>query len=1144
MTTDNNAAQSSPVDFGNTFRLHSKPDAQHTIYLDFDGHITENTGWNDGEPIESPAYDTDNNVNSFSDSEKEEIQYIWQRVAEDFAPFNVNITTEEPDIEDLRNTGNGDGRWGVRVVLTQDDDTQISPGTGGIAFINSFNDDIDTPTFVFNQGEVFAADTASHEVGHVLGLAHDGTVATDSSGSDEYYEGHGSGSTGWGTIMGAGFYQNVSQWSKGEYYRANNLEDDLEVITGNNGFDYRLDDYGNTNATAFELTASNTNTLSAFGIIERNTDLDVFSFVTGAGDVSFEINPSARVYVADDNGNFTVEYLEERGANLDIWAGLYKADGTLVAESNPVESLSASFDLTLDAGEYYIHIDGIGKGDPFAENPDGYTDYGSLGQYQINGTIENSPPVANDDAATTDEESSISGNVLTNDTHPQNDSLTVIEVNGDTANVGSQITLTSGARLTLNSDGTFSYNPNGKFESLAAGATATDSFTYKVRDGNGDTDIATATITVNGVNDAPVVDSAIANQTATENVEFSFTIPENTFSDIDTGDNLTYTATQKDGSPLPAWLNFNPATLEFSGTPENDDAGVIEIKVTVTDAGNESASNIFVLGVGDVNNPPQLTVNILTISEGGTVTLSSSNLRATDSDNDEAKLTFTASNITGGKFEVDGVENNSFTQQQITDGKVKFIHDGGETAPSYDVEVSDDSLTDGSSATINFTNVNQAPTDIDLSNSQVAENDIAAVIGNLSVTDVDSSNFTYSVNDNRFEVVNSQLKLKDGESLDFETQSSINLEITATDDGNPNQSFTKSFAIAVTNVNNTKQLTEVNSSLDIFNISGETGKPKLQVTLNNANSDGVNELGVFAVDDSQGSIDGILPGESGYASSALERSKVVFSALTDSPRGFDAQTKTRLLEFPDNTNVRFYLIDNSSTDGVLSGNTSNNRVIFSDTTTLKVETQGESEFSLSWNDANGSSSFNDLVVNIQPTLEELPLGTNLQNLSQAELIDLTGLSQAVVTANFSVFREAEFNNEVYFYEVDESGKVDGFVPNTSTYQQAALDNLVKDAVTGEVVKFSAANQGVETGSAQIETGSIIAPLIIVNGSLDELTDSDTSNNPEIYFPYLGANADGVDHISLLADNTFGFEDLPNGGDYDYNDLIVKIDFSA
>ena len=341
---------------------------------------------------------------------------------------------------------------------------------------------------------------------------------------------------------------------------------------------------------------------------------------------------------------------------------------------------------------------------------------------------------------------------------------------------------------------------------------------------------------------------------------------------------------------------------------------------------------------------------------------------------------------------------------------------------------------------------------------------------------------------------------------------------------------------------NTKQLTEVNSSLDIFNISGETGISKLQVTFSSVNSDGINELGVFAVDDQQGSIDGILPSESGYAKAALERAKVVFSALTNSPNGFGSQTKNRLIEFPDNTNIRFYLVDNSTTNAVLSGKTSISQVIFSDTTTLKVETQNQEEFSLGWNDTN-DGNFSDLIVKIEQTDNQLPLGTNLQNSTQAELIDLTDLTQSVVTANFSVFREAAFNNEVYFYKVDADGKVDRFDPNTNIYQKSALDNLVKDAVTGEIVKFSAANQGVKSGTAQIETGSIIAPLIIVNGSLDQLTDSDSSNNPEIYFPYSGANADGVDHIRLLADNTFGFEDLPNGGDSDYNDLIVKINFS-
>ncbi|MGD1871795.1 MAG: DUF4347 domain-containing protein, partial [Mastigocoleus sp.] len=112
----------------------------------------------------------------------------------------------------------------------------------------------------------------------------------------------------------------------------------------------------------------------------------------------------------------------------------------------------------------------------------------------------------------------------------------------------------------------------------------------------------------------------------------------------------------------------------------------------------------------DINESPQLLNNTLTINESGTVTISSNELSATDNDDDDATLTFTISNIVGGEFRVDGTVETSFTQQQISDGKVQFIHLGNENPPSYDVEVSDSYDTDSDSTTINFTNVNDAPT--------------------------------------------------------------------------------------------------------------------------------------------------------------------------------------------------------------------------------------------------------------------------------------------------------------------------------------------------------------------------------------------------------------------------------------------------
>ncbi len=128
-------------------------------------------------------------------------------------------------------------------------------------------------------------------------------------------------------------------------------------------------------------------------------------------------------------------------------------------------------------------------------------------------TVNNELPIAQDDTAITDAEVILDrDNVLNDngngeDTDPNNDPLTVTEVNGNSSDIGQEISLPSGALLTLNSDGTYSYNPNGKYENLGLGETATDSFTYTISDGNGGTSQATVRITINGRNDPPVAEN-------------------------------------------------------------------------------------------------------------------------------------------------------------------------------------------------------------------------------------------------------------------------------------------------------------------------------------------------------------------------------------------------------------------------------------------------------------------------------------------------------------------------------------------------------------------------------------------------------------------------------------------------------------
>lgn len=368
LLTDLSTPSAPPFPTDQTFLLNSLPGANHTIFLDFDGHVTQNTTWNSayGDPIVSPAYDTDGNPSSFSANEIEVIQKTWQIVAEDFRPFKVNITTQDPGTAALSYQGTGDTQWGTRVVIT--DDTFANCSCGGFAYLGSFDDSKDEPVFVFNTSLTGVAEASSHEVGHALGLYHDGRT----NPNEEYYWGHGSGETSWAPIMGAGYNKSVTQWSKGEYYHSNNTgEDDLAIIaslTNGNGFGYRADDHGNSSPTASPLSVSG-DSVSDSGIIDRTNDVDVFSFFTASGNINFSIIP------------FYPNY------NLDVLAELYDDTGSLVASSNPASLVAATLNTTVSQGTYYLHIDGIGAGDPYNSTPTGYAEYGSLGEYNITGTI-------------------------------------------------------------------------------------------------------------------------------------------------------------------------------------------------------------------------------------------------------------------------------------------------------------------------------------------------------------------------------------------------------------------------------------------------------------------------------------------------------------------------------------------------------------------------------------------------------------------------------------------------------------------------------------------------------------------------------------------------------------------------------------
>ena len=367
-----------------TFILHSRPTATRKIYLDFTGHTTTGTSWNTAfskTTFTTPPFSLDANTAAFSNAEHTAIQYVWRSIAEDFAQFDVDVTTEDPGDEALKRASTGDVNYGMRVVFGPD---QNATGSGGQAYVGSFNGvrtsvQTDVPCFVYagtGAGSKFMAEAGAHEIGHTVGLYHDGAVAAGTTPAAGYYPGHGTGATSWAPIMGVGYYKDIVQWSKGEYANANNPQDDITVMSG--FVPLTADDHGGTTATARVITGT---TITGGGLINGANDIDMFKINAGRG--KLVITPKG--VLISPNLRLQVKVLKSDGTVLDT----YDAAGT----AGKMAPDPITFTVT-EEGAYYIQLDGIANGTGVT---DGYTDYASVGIYGLTATwIEpgNKPPVA------------------------------------------------------------------------------------------------------------------------------------------------------------------------------------------------------------------------------------------------------------------------------------------------------------------------------------------------------------------------------------------------------------------------------------------------------------------------------------------------------------------------------------------------------------------------------------------------------------------------------------------------------------------------------------------------------------------------------------------------------------------------------
>ena len=335
-------------------KLSSHPAAKATIFIDFDGHFIQGTSWNRGTSFYcNPSGLRDN-----------QIENIFYRVAEDFRPFNLNVTTDSTVYLAAPIAQR------IRVVVTPTSDWY--PGVGGVAFTGSFTWGDDTPAFVFVDKLGFrsknVAECVSHETGHTLGLSHQAKYNGTCTLIATYNEGAGSGEIGWAPVMGNSYTKNLSGWNNGPTpYGCTQEQDNLSIITTRNGFTYREDDHSDDPNDAPTTILARDNLFKREGIITTNTDRDVFKFtLTQRSNVTLNANPFS---VGENN----------EGANLDVKMVLLNQAMEVIGEYDPEGVLHVSVDTVLNPGDYYAMISGAGN-----QNA---TNYGSLGSYTFSGML-------------------------------------------------------------------------------------------------------------------------------------------------------------------------------------------------------------------------------------------------------------------------------------------------------------------------------------------------------------------------------------------------------------------------------------------------------------------------------------------------------------------------------------------------------------------------------------------------------------------------------------------------------------------------------------------------------------------------------------------------------------------------------------
>jgi hypothetical protein len=330
--------------------INTRPGARGVIYVDFDGESVTDPVWNAGRTINAAP----------SALSSDQIALVLKNAAQDWAPFDVTLTTDAAlyaaTLPGLR----------MRAIVTPTD--TAAPGSGGVAYVDSWSGAgkgfrSDVVCWIFNQSVKSVTEALSHEVGHTVGLNHDGQT-----GGSEYYSGHGGGlttPTSWAPIMGAGYSKSLVQWSKGEYPNANNREDDLAIISkAANQFGFVKNEMLN-GVKALPVSGS---TFQAEGLLRAPGSVDTYKFRTAGGQLLASVSAS------------------NPESDVDVQLELQDANGGTVVLSDLPDALSASLNKAITAGDYSLIVRPSGK--PVSSSNPGYSGYGSVGRYSLSGSLQ------------------------------------------------------------------------------------------------------------------------------------------------------------------------------------------------------------------------------------------------------------------------------------------------------------------------------------------------------------------------------------------------------------------------------------------------------------------------------------------------------------------------------------------------------------------------------------------------------------------------------------------------------------------------------------------------------------------------------------------------------------------------------------